>query len=126
MERKSRNTKQKELLQEKCTEFKEFFTAEELLKKAKQKDASIGIATVYRFLKGLKKQNKIFTYACNRKTIYSNQEKSHCHYICEKTGKIIHFNITNLDFLKEIRSKIPGSINSLQIEIKGICKDCHK
>jgi Fe2+ or Zn2+ uptake regulation protein len=124
MERKSRNTKQKELLQEKCTDFKEFFTAEELLKKAKEEDESIGIATIYRFLKDKKKQNKIFSYVCDRKTIYSNQEKSHCHYICEKTGKIIHFNITNLDFLKEIRSKIPGSINSFQIEIKGICRDC--
>lgn len=123
---KSRNTKQKELLQAECLKFKEFFTAEELFKKTKTKDSTIGIATVYRFLKEMKKRSEVFTYTCDRKTIYSNQEKSHCHYICEKTGRIIHFSLNNLNFLKEIRSKIPGSINSFQIEIKGICKTCNK
>ena len=123
---KSRNTRQRELLREECLKFKEFFTAEELFKKTKAIDSTIGIATVYRFLKEVKKKSEIFAYACDRKTIYSNQEKSHCHYLCEKTGKTIHFSLNNLDFLKEIKSKIPGSINSFQIEIKGICKDCNK
>jgi len=122
--KKSRNTKQKELLQEECSKFKEFFTAEDLYKKVKQKDNSLGIATVYRFLKEIKKKSNVFTYMCDRKTIYSNQANSHCHYICEKTGKVVHFEINNLDFLKNIKGKIPGSINSFQIEIKGICKDC--
>lgn len=123
---KTRSTKQKEILQEEYIRYNEFFTAEDLFEKAKQKDKTLGIATVYRFLKELKKKGNIFTYTCDRKTIYSNQKKSHCHYVCEKTGKTIHFEINNLDFLKEIRFKIPGSINSFQIEIKGICKDCDK
>jgi Fur family ferric uptake transcriptional regulator len=121
---KTRQTRQKDILQKEVLRLKEFFTAEELFSKAKKEDKTMGIATVYRFLKELKKKNKIFTYTCNRKTIYSNAEKSHCHYVCEKTGRTIHFNINNLDFLKEIKSKIPGSINSFQIEIKGICKEC--
>jgi len=123
---KTRNTRQKEILQQEGAKFKEFFTAEDLLKKAKQKDDTLGIATIYRFLKEKKKQNKIFSYMCNRKTIYSNKETNHCHYICEKTGRIIHFNLSNIDFLKEIKSKIPGSIGSIQIEIKGICDECKK
>ena len=123
--KKSRNTKQKELILKECLKFKDFYTAEEIFKKIKNQTNNIGVATVYRFLKEMKKQNKIFTYTCDRKTIYSNQEKNHCHYICEKTGKITHFNLNNLDFLKEIRNKIPGPINSIQIEIKGICEDCN-
>ena len=43
--------------------------------------------------------------------------------ICEETGKVIHFDVDSLDFLK---NKIPGSISSFQIEVKGRCKECLK
>jgi len=117
----SRNTKQKKLIQEELDKTKTFFSAEALYKKIKKKDKSMGIATVYRYLNELKKQNKIFSYICDRRTIYSTSNKSHCHFICEETGKIIHFEIESLDFLKK---KIPGDITSFQLEVKGICKEC--
>jgi len=113
---KSRYTRQKEIIQEKIHSLKSFFTAEELHEKIS--DEKIGIATVYRYLKELREQMKIFFYACDNKLIYSTQNKSHCHYVCEKTGKIKHIQIDNLDFLK---NKIPGSITSFQIEVKGVC-----
>ncbi len=124
--KKSRSTNQREIIEKESNKITGLFTAEELFKKIKNKDSKIGIATVYRFLKEKRKQNKIFSYACNRKTIYSNKESSHCHYICEKTGKVTHFTLNNLDFLKEIKSKIPGPIDSFQIEIKGVCDECKK
>jgi Fe2+ or Zn2+ uptake regulation protein len=124
MERKSRNTKQKEASDKNIKSFDSFFTAEDLLKKVNKKDSKIGIATVYRFLGELVKHRKIFCYSCNRRLLYSLNKKSHCHYTCEKTGKIIHFDIDNLDFLKYIKDKIPGTINSIQLEIKGVCFDC--
>ena len=101
-----------------------FFSAEEVYSLARKKDNKIGIATVYRFLNKLKKQNKIYSYVCDRKALYSNEKKSHCHFVCEKTGKVIHFEINNLDFLKYVKDKIPGKINSFQLEIKGVCNDC--
>jgi Fur family ferric uptake transcriptional regulator len=112
---KARNTKQKEIIAKEITKFKTFFTAEDLYKKSKEIDNSIGLATIYRFLKTLRKNKQIFSYTCNNKLIYSKENKSHCHYICEETGKVIHFNIDSLDFLKD---KIPGDITSFQIEVK--------
>ena len=41
----------------------------------------------------------------------------------EETGKVIHFDVDSLDFLK---NKIPGSISSFQIEVKGKCEECLK
>jgi hypothetical protein len=41
----------------------------------------------------------------------------------EKTGKVIHFKIESLDFLK---NKIPGTIKSFQIEVRGICNNHNK
>ena len=116
---KKRNTRQKEYLQKKLERIDTFFSAEDLLEMANKEDEKIGIATIYRFLNELK-NNLIYSYRCNRRTIFSKQNKSHCHFVCENTGKIIHFTIDSLDFLKD---KIPGSIKSFQLEVRGICED---
>ena len=118
---KNRNTRQKEIIEKEFQKTKTFFTAEELHKKVAKKDKKIRIATVYRFIKKKKKQGKVYSYLCNRRNIFSKGQKSHCHFTCEKTGKVTHFEINNLDFLK---NKIPGSITSFQLEVKGICDDC--
>jgi len=124
MIRKSRNTKQKEVIETIISSMNSFFTADEIYKLAKKKDSKIGIATIYRFLNSLKKENKLYSYICDRKILYSKEKSSHCHYTCEKTGRVIHFEIDNIDFLKKVKAKIPGSITSFQLEIKGICDDC--
>jgi len=120
---KKRITRQKEILQKELDKIDSFFNAEELLKRVNKIDSKIGVATIYRFLSETEKENHLFSYKCDRKTVYSKRDKSHCHFICEKTGKIIHFKIESLDFLK---NKIPGTINSFQIEIRGICKEHSK
>jgi Fur family ferric uptake transcriptional regulator len=122
--KKSRKTKQKELMESLVNQMNVFFSAEDFFKIVQKKDSQIGIATVYRFLNSLKKKNKIHLYTCDRRTLYSREKNSHCHYICEKTGKIIHFDIDSLDFLKKIKDKIPGTITSFQLEIRGTCEKC--
>ena len=120
---KTRSTKQKEIISKEINRFKTFFTAEDLYEKVKSVDKNIGLATIYRFLKKLRKDGNIFSYTCNGKLVYSKENKSHCHFVCEETGKVIHFNIDSLDFLKD---KIPGSITSFQIEVRGVCNKCSK
>jgi len=116
---KTRQTRQKEILDKEIKSFKNFFSAEDLLEKAQKKDKKISIATVYRYLKNLRENNQIYSYTCSGKKIYSNKTISHCHFECIETGKIIHFDIDNIDFLKD---KIPGEIQSFQLEVKGILK----
>jgi len=117
---KNRQTRQKELLDADVKKFKTFFYSEDLLEKISKKDKKIGIATIYRYLKNLREKDEIYSYVCNGKTIYSNSKKSHCHFECIESGKVMHFEIDNLDFLKD---KIPGEIESFQIEVKGICNN---
>jgi Fur family ferric uptake transcriptional regulator len=119
----SRNTKQKMLIKHEIMMVDAFFSAEDLYMLVKKKDNSIGIATVYRFLNEMKKNGELYSYICDRKTVYSKEKRSHCHFVCEKTGKIIHFDVDSLDFLK---NKIPGSIASFQLEVRGICNSCSK
>ena len=118
---KSRNTRQKEILHDEIIKSKSFFTAEEIHKTVKKKDNKIGIATVYRFLKDLSKKEKIHSYLCNKKTIYSIEKKSHCHFVCEECGEITHFDIKKIDFIEK---SISEDICHFQIDVKGICKKC--
>jgi len=120
---KKRNTRQKSIISKEISGFTTFFTAEDLYGRVKTVEKGIGLATVYRALKDLRKKMKIFSYACDGKLVYSKENKSHCHFVCEETGKVIHFDIDSLDFLK---NRIPGSITSFQIEVKGICNKCLK
>jgi Fur family transcriptional regulator, ferric uptake regulator len=123
MGRLNRNTRQKLLISQELGKIDSFFNAEEIYNKAKKKDKEIGMATIYRFLNEAKGKGELYTYTCDRRTTYSKGKKSHCHFECEKTGKKIHFEIENIDFLKD---KIPGTITSFQLEVKGICSTCDK
>jgi len=123
MGRQNRVTRQKESIVQELKKINSFFDAEQLYERVKQKERSIGIATIYRFLKEANDKGELFAYTCNRRTVYSKGKKSHCHFECEKTGKIIHFEVDNIDFLKD---KIPGTITSFQLEVKGVCNNCEK
>lgn len=120
MGRISRNTYQKELIRRIISK-KESFTAEELHGEARLIDDRVGIATVYRFLREAKEKGGLHSYGCEGKTVYSSAKKDHCHFACKKCGKIIHFNVSSIDFLKK---KIDGDISQFQISVEGICKNC--
>ena len=123
MPRQNRNTKQKEIIKQEINKINSFFNAEQLLEEIQKKDKDIGIATIYRYLNDAEKKGELYSYVCDRKKTYSKGKKSHCHFVCEETGKIIHFDIDNIDFLKD---KIPGTITSFQLEVKGVCQECKK
>jgi Fe2+ or Zn2+ uptake regulation protein len=110
-----RTTRQKKLIEALISKQKGFFNAEDLYEKIKGIDSGIGIATIYRNLKQLVSEGILHVYTCDRRQVYS-KTKQHCHFIDEITGKVTHFEIKNLDFLK---GKLPGAISSFQIEIRG-------
>ncbi len=121
MVKKSRKTKQKELIQSEISTFTSLFTADDLFDKIRKKDKTIGIATVYRFLKDLRKKKELHSYMCDRKMVYSREKNNHCHFICQKCDTVTHFNIDKIDFLQ---TKIKGEICHFQIDVHGICDIC--
>lgn len=119
MPKLSRQTEQKTLLQKELSNLHSFFTAEDLHNKVKNN--SIGIATVYRFLKELKNKNELHSYICDRRFIYSKNKSNHCHFTCQECSKVIHIDIDSIDFMKK---NVKGDICHFQIDVEGICKDC--
>ena len=120
---KTRLTKQKTILEKSIKRFNKFFSADELLEEAKKEDKTIGIATVYRFLKDFNKKEEVHLYNCSRKRVYSIKSNNHCHFICEKCGRITHFDVDQINFLK---NKISGEICHFQVDVYGICEKCKK
>ena len=116
-----RSTKQKQLLQQQIASFTSFFNAENVHEKIRHKSSKMGIATVYRFLKSMEGRGELHSFLCNRKTIYSTNKNNHCHFTCEKCGKVKHLPAKNLDFLPV---GIEGEVCHIQIDVTGICKEC--
>jgi Fur family ferric uptake transcriptional regulator len=117
----SRKTKQKELLKSEIEKINTFFSADDLFKRVKKKDEEIGIATIYRFLNEMKTIGKIHCYSCGGRATYSYDKKNHCHFVCMKCNRLVHFDVDNIDFVKK---KIDGEMCHFQIEVHGICNDC--
>ena len=116
-----RLTKQKQLIEQEISSFSSFFNAEDLYKKVSKNNSKIGIATIYRFLNDLTNNGEIHSFLCNRKTIYSNSKKNHCHFACEKCGERKHIDIKKLDFLNQ---QVDGKVCHFQIDVTGICNKC--
>ena len=118
-----RMTNQKKMLYGEVKKFSSFFDAYELHQRIIKKDRRIGLATIYRFLKTLERDGDIHSFICDHKKIYSNAEKNHAHFTCEKCGKVKHIKIKNADFLND---SIDDEVCHFQIELTGLCSECKK
>lgn len=114
-----RITNQKELIQKEIQKLESFFTAEGLFHEVCLQNKKIGLATIYRFLKDLRKKGELHSYLCNRRMVYSLDRNNHCHFTCQKCGEIKHFEVESLDFLD-----LEEKICHFQIDISGTCKKC--
>jgi Fe2+ or Zn2+ uptake regulation protein len=114
----SRSTRQKRILNDAIASFSSLFSAEALHTKALELDAKISLATVYRHLKRREADHSLYSYQCEGHKVYSTRSRTHCHYTCTDTGQQFHFDLPSLSFLTE---HVPGTIESVQIEVTGRC-----
>jgi Fur family ferric uptake transcriptional regulator len=121
MPRKSRKTRQKEIIESSLQDVEAFFTAEDLHSAVIEKDSSVGIATVYRFLKEKSEDAQLHSYRCEGRRIYSIEKRNHAHFICTDCGSTTHFNIGDIG---EIKKSVKGEICHLQLDVYGICEKC--
>ncbi len=116
-----RNTKQKRIIEEEVQKFETFFTADELHSRVKKIDSKIGIATVYRYLRDNSCDGNLHLYNCERRKIYSINDKSHCHFHCIKCGRNNLIQVKKIDFIKH---GVKGKVCHFQLDIYGICENC--
>ena len=113
----SRETKQKNEMQKTIDSIDGFFSAEEVYGRLK----TIGIATIYRFLKSESKLGRLHVYNCSGKTLYSKNKNSHCHFICTVCKRQTHIKMKDANFLKSITE---GKPCHFQLDVYGVCEAC--
>lgn len=116
-----RKTKQKRLITQELETFDSFFSADELYERVHAQDPGLGKATVYRYLKDLRDSHHLHSYLCDRRLVYSRKHSGHSHFTCQKCGRVIHFEVDSIDFLKR---KVKGSICHFLIDVSGTCDQC--
>ncbi len=105
-------------------------TADEIYNRLKNKDSSIGFATVCRNLKLLCDAEIIQEIKIgNQKTRYElvSEDSHHDHLICIKCGKFIEVYSKKIEALQfEMAEKKGFKVIRHKLEIYGICRECNK
>ncbi|MFT4310611.1 MAG: Fur family transcriptional regulator [Candidatus Woesearchaeota archaeon] len=112
----TRKTKQKQLIQTLISQQKGTFDAQQLFAAVQRHDPSIGIATIYRYLK----TQPLFSFICDGKTIYSTKAHSHCHFTCEVCHTTYHIDAP------PIKQPTLGKVTHFQLDFYGICHKCQQ
>src|SRR6056297_1272537 len=129
IENNYRLTKQRKELLKVFLKYKEkHFNAEQLLDILKNRDESIGLATVYRNLELFHRLDILKKLDFNDEFKYYELnliEKHHHHLICINCDRIIEFNDDALgDFEKKLEAEYGFQIKDHIIKFYGICKKC--
>ncbi len=124
---KTRNTKQKELIVEILHKNRTHPTIHEIYEYAKEKDSTIGQATIYRNVNKLVEERKVLKLpnSTNDSFHYDINTEPHVHFICNKCFKIIDISDDDYkEYLKNIEKKHSLSIDKTNIILEGLCDNC--
>lgn len=123
-------TAQRELILETFLKHHGHVSAEELFQKAREKQAHVGFATVYRTLKHLTQCGLARELDFGDGRIQYEPELGHQHHdhmICTKCGTYIEFLNPQIEELQEQVSRGHGfKITSHRMQLYGLCQKCQK
>jgi Fe2+ or Zn2+ uptake regulation protein len=103
-------------------------TAKEIYKKVQKKFHEVGLATIYRNLDFLEKNNKIIKLKTKDKEArYDGITKKHCHLICRECGQIFDLmDVGKIIIRSKQLTKLKFKIDSSYAEMFGVCSNCYK
>jgi len=123
-------TAQREVILEAFLEQKGHVSAEDLFQKAREKQSTVGFATVYRTLKhltqcGLARELDFGDGRIQYEPDYNRQH--HDHMICTQCGTYIEFMNPQIEELQEQVSRKHGfKITHHRMQLYGLCQKCQK
>ena len=120
-----RYSKQREIIYDLLKSTKSHPTAEWIYEKARERDASISLGTVYRNLKFLCETGRaVAINTSDSKVHYDACIDCHGHFVCDGCGKIYDFN---LNFIPPTELKEKGfEVNRECSVFYGTCANCLK
>jgi len=119
----------KELLEFMVKNTNKFVKADDIEKYLKNRNISVGLTTIYRFLNSLEKQGKVRVEYREHTKFYqyiSEECNNHYHLQCKKCGKLIHLHCEEIEELKEHIAKEHNFEIDSMATIMGICATCNR
>ena len=102
---------------------------DEIYDRVREKDPTIGIATVYRTMKLLEESGLAEVHSFNNKTTYERlyQVRHHDHLICKICKKTVEFEHPLIEkYQLEVCERHGFTLKSHRMDLYGICIDCQK
>jgi Fur family transcriptional regulator, ferric uptake regulator len=102
---------------------------DDIYNRVREKDPTIGIATVYRTMKLLVESGLAEVHSFNNKTTYERlfQVRHHDHLICKICNKTVEFEHPLIEkYQLEVCERNGFTLKSHRMALYGICKDCQK
>lgn len=87
---------------------------------------SISRDSVYRIMCDFAQQGIISKMDDVTQVRFDSNSERHDHFICSKCGKIVDFQIANIEGLLPANIQDFGNYNNIEIRVTGICCDCQK
>lgn len=124
-------SKQRQVILDSLRQRRDHPTAQMLYEDVKSKIPEIGIATVYRNVSDLCKENQIQKIRCqDGPDRYDGNQEKHIHFVCHNCQDIIDIKLkdSNLDNeLKQLANiAIGAECDKQEIWLSGLCKQCKK
>ena len=102
---------------------------DDLHKKIRSEDPTIGIATLYRTMKLLIDSGLAEMHTFNERTTYERlyQVNHHDHLICKICGKTVEFEHPLIEkYQQEVCERHGFALKSHRMELFGVCSKCQK
>jgi Fur family ferric uptake transcriptional regulator len=125
----ARVTHQRELLLDLIRRNYGHLDADELYRKANEKNHRLSLSTVYRNLQLFKRLGLVdeYRFAEDHHHYEAKPSTEHQHLVCMNCGKIVEFNLSLSQQLKDTIGRQHGfEIKEMEINLSGLCADCNK
>lgn len=120
-----RNTNQKKIIMDTLSSVRTHPTIYELYDLVKEKDSSIGMATVYRNVKKFVDDGTVYIIKTKTGQARYDFYGEHAHFECLKCGKLIDlFDDEIFNSIKKKMSNNNVEVKNCNILLDGYCKDC--
>ena len=106
-------------------EAENFLSAEQVHDILRQRDANVGIATVYRNLRKMVGQGLISEVEWKNVSYYTKHPFSNAFFVCERCGKMLRVDIPITD-QGYLSGEIGMRVNRWKMRFEGVCEECER
>ncbi len=103
--------------------------ADEIFRRAREKESRLSLSTVYRTLQMMKKLELVdeLHFSENHHHYEVKPTKEHYHLVCLGCGRVIEFSYPLSRYLKKEVPELKGfDIDETEIRVAGYCKQCRR